>query len=118
MDRLNAGTLGILIPPSIIMVVYAAATEPSVGKLFMAGVLPVLLLGLTLMVAIYIVAVKKNLPAMPHATFHESAWLGTERKAIWGLFLMLIILGGIYFGMFTPLQQRQSRACTLPSTAC
>lgn len=96
----NAGTLGILIPPSIVMVVYAAATETSVGKLFMAGVLPGLLLGLALMVAIYIVAVKKKLPAMPRATFRE--WLGTARKAIWGLLLMLIILGGIYSGMFTP----------------
>lgn len=96
----NAGTLGILIPPSIVMVVYAAATETSVGKLFMAGVLPGLLLGLALMVAIYIVAVKKKLPAMPRATFRE--WLGTARKAIWGLLLMFIILGGIYSGMFTP----------------
>ncbi len=96
----NAGTLGILIPPSIVMVVYAAATETSVGKLFMAGVVPGILLGLTLMVAIYIVAVKKNLPALPRATLRE--WLGAARKAIWGLLLMVIILGGIYSGMFTP----------------
>lgn len=96
----NAGTLGILIPPSIVMVVYAAATETSVGKLFMAGVIPGLLLGITLMVAIYIVAVKKNLPAMPRATLRE--FLSAARKAIWGLLLMLIILGGIYTGMFTP----------------
>ena len=61
----NAGTLGILIPPSIVMVVYAAATETSVGKLFMAGVVPGLLLGLILMVVIYIVARVKKLPAMP-----------------------------------------------------
>ena len=96
----NAGTLGILIPPSIVMVVYAAATETSVGKLFMAGVVPGVLLGLTLMVAIYIVAVKKNLPALPRATLRE--WLSAARKAIWGLLLMVIILGGIYSGMFTP----------------
>ncbi|WNZ79386.1 C4-dicarboxylate TRAP transporter large permease protein DctM [Pseudomonas sp. P105] len=96
----NAGTLGILIPPSIVMVVYAAATETSVGKLFMAGVIPGLLLGLSLMVAIYVVAVKKNLPALPRATFRE--WLSTARKALWGLLLMVIILGGIYSGMFTP----------------
>ena len=50
----NAGTLGILIPPSIVMVVYGAATETSVGKLFMAGVIPGILLGLMLMVAIYV----------------------------------------------------------------
>ena len=96
----NAGTLGILIPPSIVMVVYAAATEQSVGKLFMAGVVPGLLLGLVLMVAIYIVARKMNLPAMPRATFRE--FLSAARKAIWGLLLMVIILGGIYTGMFTP----------------
>jgi len=96
----NAGTLGILIPPSVVMVVYAAATETSVGKLFMAGVLPGILLGVVLMVAIYIVAAKKHLPALPRATFAE--WLAAARKAIWGLLLMVIILGGIYSGMFTP----------------
>lgn len=96
----NAGTLGILIPPSVVMVVYAAATETSVGTLFMAGVVPGILLGLVLMVAIYIIAVKKNLPALPRASFRE--WLSAARKAVWGLLLMVIILGGIYSGMFTP----------------
>jgi len=71
-----------------------------VGKLFVAGVVPGLLLGVVLMIAIYIVAVKKNLPAMPRATFRE--WLSSARKALWGLMLMVIILGGIYTGMFTP----------------
>lgn len=96
----NAGTLGILIPPSVVMVVYAAATETSVGTLFMAGVVPGVLLGLVLMVAIYIIAVKRNLPALPRATPLE--WFAAARKAIWGLLLMVIILGGIYSGMFTP----------------
>jgi C4-dicarboxylate transporter DctM subunit len=96
----NAGTLGILIPPSIVMVVYAAATEQSVGKLFMAGVVPGLLLGVALMAAIYIVARKMNLPALPRASFRE--FMRAARKAIWGLLLMVIILGGIYTGMFTP----------------
>lgn len=96
----NAGTLGILIPPSVVMVVYAAATETSVGTLFMAGVVPGLLLGVLLMVAIYIIAVKKNLPAMPRATVRQ--WLSAARKAVWGLLLMVIILGGIYSGLFTP----------------
>lgn len=96
----NAGTLGILIPPSIVMVVYSAATETSVGKLFMAGVIPGILLGLSLMVAIYIVARIKKLPAQPRATFRE--WLHTAQRAFWGLLLLVIILGGIYSGMFTP----------------
>ncbi|SFO92088.1 C4-dicarboxylate transporter, DctM subunit [Ectopseudomonas composti] len=96
----NAGTLGILIPPSIVMVVYAAATEQSVGKLFMAGVIPGIMLGVVLMVAIYIVARIKKLPALPRASFRE--WLRAAREAFWGLLLMVIILGGIYTGMFTP----------------
>lgn len=96
----NAGTLGILIPPSVVMVVYAAATESSLGKLFMAGVMPGVLLGVSLMVAIYIIAVKKNLPAMPRVSLRT--WLSTARRAIWGLLLIFIILGGIYSGMFTP----------------
>ena len=96
----NAGTLGILIPPSIVMVVYAAATEQSVGKLFMAGVIPGVMLGLVLMIAIYIVARIKKLPALPRASLRE--WLRAAREAFWGLLLMVIILGGIYTGMFTP----------------
>lgn len=95
----NAGTLGILIPPSVVMVVYAAATEQSVGRLFMAGVIPGTLLGLFLMIAIYVVARKKNLPALPRVSLGE--WLISARKAMWGLILMVIILGGIYSGAFT-----------------
>ncbi|NLA89289.1 MAG: TRAP transporter large permease [Alcaligenaceae bacterium] len=96
----NAGTLGILIPPSIVMVVYAAATEQSVGKMFIAGVVPGLLLGAALMTAIYIVARVKKLPAQPRATFRQ--WFSALRKSLWGLLLMVIILGGIYSGMYTP----------------
>jgi C4-dicarboxylate transporter DctM subunit len=96
----NAGTLGILIPPSIVMVVYATATETSVGKLFMAGVIPGLLLGVVLMITIYIIARVKNMPSLPRASFRQV--LESGRKAGWGLLLLVIILGGIYSGMFTP----------------
>ncbi|QAA93115.1 TRAP transporter large permease [Pollutimonas thiosulfatoxidans] len=96
----NAGTLGILIPPSIVLVVYGAATETSVGKLFMAGVVPGLLLGLLLMVAIYIVARIKNYPRQPRASMKEVVTAG--RDSFWGLMLIFIILGGIYGGIFTP----------------
>lgn len=96
----NAGTLGVLIPPSVVMVVYAAATEQSVGRLFMAGVVPGLVLGSILMVTIYIIAIKKNLPAMPMVSVRE--WFRSAREAMWGLILMVIILGGIYSGAFTP----------------
>ena len=111
----NAGTLGILIPPSIVMVVYAAATETSVGKLFVAGVVPGLLLGVILMVVIYIVA-RVKLPAQPRASFRE--WLAAARRAGWGLLLLVIILGGIYSGLFTPPRRRRWRRCTRPSSRC
>jgi len=96
----NAGTLGILIPPSIVMVVYGAATETSVGKLFMAGVIPGIVLGLLLMAAIYVRARMVNLPRQPRASMREVLVAG--RESIWGLLLLVIILGGIYGGIFTP----------------
>lgn len=96
----NAGTLGILIPPSIVLVVYGAATETSVGRLFMAGVIPGVLLGLVLMVVIYVVARVKNMPRQPRADLREV--LIAARDSIWGLLLVVIILGGIYGGVFTP----------------
>ena len=95
----NAGTLGILIPPSIVMVVYAAATETSVGQLFMAGVIPGLLLGLMLMTAIYFSARKFKIPTQPRASFREL--LIAARDAIWGLGLIFVVMGGIYGGIFT-----------------
>ncbi|WP_341704087.1 TRAP transporter large permease [Ferrovibrio sp.] len=96
----NAGTLGILIPPSIVMVVYGAATETSVGRLFMAGVIPGALLGLMLIAAVYISARMLKLPRQERHSWAER--LQTGREAIWGLMLIVIILGGIYGGVFTP----------------
>ncbi len=96
----NAGTLGILIPPSIVMVVYASATDVSVGRMFLAGVIPGLLAGFMLMLTIYIMARVKKLP--------QGDWRGwgevfaSGREAGWGLMLIVIILGGIYGGIFTP----------------
>jgi len=58
----NAGTLGILIPPSIVMVVYASATDVSVGRMFLAGVIPGIMAGLMLMTTIYVIAVRRDLP--------------------------------------------------------
>ncbi len=96
----NAGTLGILIPPSIVMVVYAAATNVSVGRMFLAGVIPGIVAGLMLMGAIYITARIKNLPAEEWKGFMEIMEGGKE--AGFGLFLIVIIIGGIYGGVFTP----------------
>ncbi|MDH3280211.1 MAG: TRAP transporter large permease [Gammaproteobacteria bacterium] len=96
----NAGTLGILIPPSIVMVVYAAAVDVSVGRMFLAGVFPGLIAGLMLMLGVFIAAKFRGLPAQPRASWGE--WFAAAREAGWGLFLIIIILGGIYGGIFTP----------------
>ncbi|WP_438957404.1 TRAP transporter large permease [Cognatiyoonia sp.] len=96
----TAGTLGILIPPSIVMVVYAASVEVSVGRMFLAGVIPGLLAGFMLMTTIYVIARIKNLPKGEWQGWGEIVASG--REAGWGLFLIVIILGGIYGGIFTP----------------
>ncbi|MGB3244402.1 MAG: TRAP transporter large permease [Sulfitobacter sp.] len=95
-----AGTLGILIPPSIVMVVYASATDVSVGRMFLAGVIPGLLAGFMLMATIYIIARVRDLPKGDWQGWGEVRRSGIE--AGWGLFLIVIILGGIYGGIFTP----------------
>jgi C4-dicarboxylate transporter DctM subunit len=104
----NAGTLGILIPPSIVMVVYAASVDVSVGRMFLAGVIPGALAGLMLMVAIYIVARYKNLPAEDWKGMGELVSGGKD--AFWGLFLIVIIMGGIYGGVFTPTEAAAAAA--------
>ncbi|RLA09051.1 MAG: C4-dicarboxylate ABC transporter permease [Gammaproteobacteria bacterium] len=96
----NAGTLGILIPPSIVMVVYAAATDVSVGRMFLAGIIPGLIAGLMLMVAIYFRARKLNIPSKKFQGFMK--WGKSAAIASGGLFLIVIIMGGIYGGIFTP----------------
>ncbi len=96
----NAGTLGILIPPSIVMVVYASATDVSVGRMFLAGVIPGLMAGTMLMVTIYAIAKMRNMPKGERKGWAEVWASGAE--AGWGLFLIVIILGGIYGGIFTP----------------
>lgn len=96
----NAGTLGILIPPSIVMVVYCAVTEQSVGRIFLAGIVPGLLLATIMMTAIYIYARKTGLPASQKASFKEI--VVSAKDAIPGFLLLVIIMGGIYGGVFTP----------------
>ncbi|MDP2004779.1 MAG: TRAP transporter large permease subunit [Rubrivivax sp.] len=96
----NAGTLGILIPPSIVMVVYAAVTEVSVGRMFMAGVVPGLLLAFLLALAVWWRAGKLTLTKSTRAPASE-LWR-TFRESTWGLMLLVIIMGGIYGGIFTP----------------
>lgn len=96
----TSGALGILIPPSIVMVMYAVATNTSVGALFMAGVAPGIVLALVLGAVTWHRARKFNYPRLPKAGFVER--LKTFRESVWGLLLILIVMGGIYAGLFTP----------------
>ena len=96
----TSGALGILIPPSIVMVMYSVATSTSVGALFMAGVLPGLALAATLGGVTWYRARKFDYPRQPKASWGER--FRSFRESIWGLFLIVVVMGGIYTGIFTP----------------
>jgi C4-dicarboxylate transporter DctM subunit len=96
----TSGTLGILIPPSIVMLVYAAATEVSAARMFMAGLIPGLMMGGLLMIAIYITARIKGLPSQPFPGFGKLSI--SLAKAMGGLMLIVIVLGSIYGGVASP----------------
>ncbi|GAW92809.1 TRAP transporter large permease [Calderihabitans maritimus] len=94
------GTLGILIPPSIALIIYGVVAEESIGKLFMAGVIPGILLGLILITAAVVIAKRKGFGKQRVCTWGER--LEATKKAIWGAMLPVIILGSIYTGIATP----------------
>jgi tripartite ATP-independent transporter DctM subunit len=96
------GTLGILIPPSLGFVIYGILTEQSIGKLFMAGILPGIVLAALFMLAIFIQC--KIKPSMgPPAERISLRDRVLSLKGIWGLlFLFILVMGGIYLGVFTP----------------
>ena len=96
----TSGALGILIPPSIVMVMYSVSTNTSVGKLFVAGVIPGLLLAFFLGLTTWVLARRKDYPRMPRSTWLQR-WQAF-RESIWGLLLILVVMGGIYSGIFTP----------------
>ncbi|HEY8905836.1 MAG TPA: TRAP transporter large permease subunit [Rhodoferax sp.] len=96
----TAGGLGILIPPSIAMIIYAVATNSSIGALFMAGVVPGLLLAVLLGVTTWHIARKNNYPRQRKASWAERG--KALREAIWGVLLVVLVMGGIYSGIFTP----------------
>ncbi len=96
----TSGSLGILVPPSVILVLYGVSTNTSIGALFMAGVVPGILLALVLGGLTCIIAWRKGYPRMPRATWGERCT--AFRKSFWGLALIGIVLGGIYGGIFTP----------------
>jgi C4-dicarboxylate transporter DctM subunit len=96
----TSGALGILIPPSIVMVMYAVATNTSVGALFIAGIIPGLILATMLGMTTWWRARKFNYPRQPKADWARR-WL-TFRESAWGLLLIVVVIGGIYSGIFTP----------------
>jgi C4-dicarboxylate transporter DctM subunit len=96
----TAGALGILIPPSIVMVIYAVSANASIGKLFIAGIVPGLLLAALLLFVAWFVAWKRGYPRMKKATWGER-W-ASFRESVWGLLLIVVVIGGIYTGIFTP----------------
>ncbi len=96
----TSGALGILIPPSIVMVMYSVATNTSVGSLFMAGVVPGIVLASMLGGVTWYRARKFNYPRQPKASFTQR--FRTFRESFWGLALIVVVMGGIYTGIFTP----------------
>lgn len=98
----SSALIGPIIPPSIIMVVYAFVTEVSLGRLFLAGLVPGLLMALSLMVLIFLMAKsgREPCPVLPRASFGEV--LSTFRGAILPVMAPVILVGGILSGIFTP----------------
>jgi C4-dicarboxylate transporter DctM subunit len=94
-----AGSLGILMLPSIPKVIYAVATNTSIGALFVAGLLPGIMLTVMLCLVTWYLAKKRNYSRLPRETW--AARLKYFRDSIWGLMLVVIIIGGIYSGIFT-----------------
>ena len=96
----TSGALGILIPPSIVMVMYSVSTNTSVGALFMAGVVPGLMLATMLGLTTWYLARKNDYPRLPKASFVQR--MKSFKESIWGLLLIVVVMGGIYTGIFTP----------------
>ena len=94
------GAIGVVIPPSITFVVYGSIADASITSLFMAGMIPGLLMGAGLIAAALLLGRKLELKVMPRASKKER-WQAFK-DAFWGLLMPVIILGGIYGGIFTP----------------
>ena len=96
----TSGALGILIPPSIVMVMYSVSTNTSVGALFMAGVVPGIMLATMLGLTTWYLARKNDYPRLPKANVVQR--MKSFKESVWGLLLIVVVMGGIYTGVFTP----------------
>ena len=94
----TAGSIGVIIPPSIPFVIYGVVSGASVGEMFISGIVPGILIGLSLMLTSYFVAKKKG---YPKSESRPRVW-PAFKDAFWALLVPIIILGGIYGGIFTP----------------
>lgn len=94
-----AGTIGPIIPPSILMIIYGGITGLSIGEMFLAGIIPGIMVGIGLMVGAYVYAIKNNMGGEARQPF--SAICKTFWESIWALLLPIVIIGGILTGIFT-----------------
>jgi tripartite ATP-independent transporter DctM subunit len=95
-----AATIGPIIPPSLPMVIYGVSADTSIGRLFLAGVIPGVLMGLALMVMVAVIAPRQGLPR--HAFGGLRAVWAAFKEAVWALLTPVILLGGMFSGLFTP----------------
>ena len=96
----TSGSLGILIPPSIAMVMFSVSTNVSVGAMFIAGIVPGIALAIALGTTTWYIARKNDYPRMPKSSWAER--LVAFKESVWGLLLIVVVMGGIYSGIFTP----------------
>lgn len=103
-----AGATGIVIPPSITFVVYGSVADTSIGKLFLSGIVPGVMIGVSLILVAMWTTRNMNIELLPKAT-SEERWKAFK-EAFWGLLMPGIILGGIYGGIFTPTEAAAASA--------
>ena len=96
----SAGAISLIIPPSITLIIFGSVTGVSVGQLFIAGIGAGIIMGISSIVYIYFYAIRQKLPRDKRATFKEL--INSFGKALWALMIPIIILGGIYSGIFSP----------------
>ena len=107
-----SGTIGLIIPPSLTMVLYGVSTGVSIGELFIAGVIPGIIISIVLMIVEYFISVKRGYKGDEAASFKT---ISTNlRQAGFALFMPVIILGGIYAGIFTPTESAAVRIAVSP----
>nr|WP_314903454.1 TRAP transporter large permease subunit [uncultured Campylobacter sp.] len=104
----TAGSLGILIPPSVVMIVYGVTAEVSIAQLFMAGVVPGLMLGSMMIAQTYIGAKRLGFKATTPEPWSER--IKKFGKAFWALLIVVVVIGGIYGGIFTPTEAAAASA--------